>query len=57
LILLKLADPKRPIQDVTKDLVGTSISVKVIKFSLIVPWHHQFAVGCGYFCCNLLGGK
>ncbi|XP_034574777.1 uncharacterized protein [Setaria viridis] len=26
---VKLADPKRPIQDVTKDLVGTSISVKV----------------------------
>lgn len=26
-----LVDPKRPIQDVTKDLVGSSISVKVIK--------------------------
>nr|CAB3492489.1 unnamed protein product [Digitaria exilis] len=26
---VKLADPKRPIQDVTKHLVGTSISVKV----------------------------
>ncbi|XP_066385628.1 uncharacterized protein [Miscanthus floridulus] len=25
----KLADPKKPIQDITKDLVGTSISVKV----------------------------
>ncbi|OEL31600.1 hypothetical protein BAE44_0007380 [Dichanthelium oligosanthes] len=41
---VKLADPKRPIQDVTKDLVGTSISVKVIKFSLVVPLHRLFAV-------------
>lgn len=32
--MAKLADPKRPIQDITKDLVGTSISVKVTDFSL-----------------------
>jgi hypothetical protein len=44
MILVQLADPKRPIQDVTKDLVGTSISVKVIKFSLIVPLHYLFEV-------------
>jgi hypothetical protein len=38
LILLKLADPKRPIQYITKELVGSSISVRVntvvISFSL-----------------------
>jgi hypothetical protein len=49
MILVQLADPKRPIQDVTKDLVGTSISVKVIKFSLIVPLHYLFEVVSYFF--------